>query len=514
MVHAWVVGLLTVYLWTGIQMVLIQAEWGCHEMNAKKSHILRICMPTSASSREMTHKLNALAGPYRVLQDPVANPRTWEKDSAIGINNLVYGLPEAYLADEVIEWNINRELGRYMKLTLTEREQRLITAGLLASFESSSRPGRQRIYKRRFKVSVFHLRALRAIPLGRSGIVRSPGLEPEQGTPLWRRLGKTAIRALYAYGLDMGEVVIAAGEEGQYTVEEVSPILDFADPATVQLYAEAMTEHLRELDQFSSEEAEVLIGMDPEFILYNHHTGKVVPASRFLSHHGEAGCDVLRFQGRRLLPLAELRPAPGREPEEVVRHLLHAFRTANTHISDRNLLWQAGGMPQRGFPLGGHVHFSGVPLTSEFLRILDNYLALPVFLLEDNSSFRRRPNYGFLGDYRVKSYGGFEYRTLPSFLISPLVTKGVIALARLVAENPGHFKRRPLQDEEVFRAFYNGQPERIRPSILSLLSDIAEAEGFGRYEKYLDPFLKAVKSGATWDESTDIRRPWKIQNHS
>lgn len=486
---------------------------GVNEMNSKKIHILRIFMPTSASSREVTYKLNSMAGPYRVLQDPVANPRTWGDESANGMNNVVYGLPETYLADEVVEWNINHKLDRYMKLTSTERERRLVTAGLLASFESS-RSGRQRIYKRRFVVSVFHLRTLRAIPLGRSGVVRSPGLEPEQGTPLCRRLGKTAIRALYAFGLDMGDVVIAAGEEGQYTVEEVSPIPDFTDTATVQLYADAMADHLRELDQFSNEEAEVLIGMDPEFILFNHNTGKVVPASRFLSHHGEAGCDVLRFQGRRLLPLAELRPAPGRDPEEVVRHLLHAFRTANTYISDRNLLWLAGGMPQRGFPLGGHVHFSGVLLTSEFLRVLDNYLALPVFLLEDNSSFRRRPNYGFLGDYRIKSYGGFEYRTLPSFLISPLVTKGVIALAKLIAEDPEHFKRRPLQNEEVFRAFYSGQPGRIRQSILPLLSDIVEAEGFSRYEKYLGPFLAAVESGATWDESTDIRRPWKIQNHS
>jgi len=480
---------------------------------SKKSHILRIFMPTGVSTREMIRKLSSLAGSYRVLQDPAASHRPWEDEPGSSIRGVVYGLPDAYLAEEVVEWSINHELGRYMKLTSTEREQRLITAGLLASCRPS-KPDRQRIYKRRFMVSVFHLRALRAIPIDRSGIVRSSVLEPEQGTLLWRRLEKTAIRALYAFGLDMGDVVIAAGEEGQYTVEEFSPTPDFNDAATVQLYANAMAEHLHQLRQFSSKEAEVLIGMDPEFLLFNRNSGKVVPASRYLSHHGEAGCDVLRFQGRRLLPLAELRPAPGRDPEEVVRHLLHAFRTANTHISDRNLIWQAGGMPQRGFPLGGHVHFSGVPLTSELLRVLDNYLALPVFMLEDSTSFRRRPNYGFLGDYRIKSYGGFEYRTLPSFLISPLVTKGVIALAKLIVEDPRHFQRRPMHNDEVFHAFYSGHPERIRQFIFPLLSDIVQANGYSRYEKYLAPFLEAVKSGLTWDESTDIRGPWKIQNHS
>lgn len=40
-------------------------------------------------------------------------------------------------------------------------------------------------------------------------------------------------------------------------------------------------------------------------------------------------------------------------------------------------------MPQPGFPLGGHLHFSGVALNGALLRALDNYLALPLALLED-----------------------------------------------------------------------------------------------------------------------------------
>lgn len=482
--------------------------------NLEKSQVLRIFVPTGVIAQLLYNQLRLTAGPYRVLQAPAANNmRTNRSDREAALIGIVYGLPEALLAEKVTEYHINDGLERYLKLTPTECEQRLTTAGLLASL-SPSRQARHRVYKRRFKVSVFHLRALRAIPLGQSGIISSPGVEPELGTPLWRRLGKAAIRALYALGLDMGEVIIAAGEEGMYTIEGVSPTPDFSDRATAELYARAMAEQLDELAQFPGERSEVVIGMDPEFLLFNRHTGKVVPASRFLSHHGEAGCDVLRYQGRRLMPLAELRPAPGRNPDEIVRHLLHAFRTADSHIHDRELLWQAGGMPQRGFPLGGHLHFSGVPLTSELLRILDNYLALPVFMLEDSSSFRRRPRYGFLGDFRLKSYGGFEYRTLPSFLISPLVTKGVVALAMLIAEEPACFKRRPLQQEEIYHAFYKGQPELIRPSLPPLLSDIRQAKAYGCYEKYLAPFLTAIESGNTWDESADIRRPWKIRNHS
>ncbi|MNC37864.1 hypothetical protein D3C75_864470 [compost metagenome] len=171
-------------------------------------------------------------------------------------------------------------------------------------------------------------------------------------------------------------------------------------------------------------------------------------------------------------------------------------------------------MPQRGFPLGGHVHFSGVPLTAELLRVLDNYLALPVAAIEDSSSFRRRPLYGNLGDFREQSYGGFEYRTLPSFLVSPLVTKGVIALARLIAENVEVLTLRPLQQDEIYQAFYTGNQKILRNALPRLINDITSTTTYHRYENYISPFLEAVISGRTWDESSDIRRLWKLQNRS
>ena len=70
---------------------------------------------------------------------------------------------------------------------------------------------------------------------------------------------------------------------------------------------------------------------------------------------------------------------------------------------------------------------SRIWLTSRLLRVLDNYLALPFILIEDQNTKLRRPRYGFLGDFRRKTHGGFEYRTLPSWIVSPRITKGVIA---------------------------------------------------------------------------------------
>ncbi|MCZ4142661.1 hypothetical protein BZG17_33240, partial [Escherichia coli] len=129
---------------------------------------------------------------------------------------------------------------------------------------------------------------------------------------------------------------------------------------------------------------------------------------------------------------------------ELIAHLLRAFGSASRSITDHTLIWQAGSMPQRGLPLGGHVHFSGITLNGELLRTLDNYLALPLAMLQDPRGDARRPRYGALGDFRLKSHGGFEYRTLPSFLVSPLVAKGVVGLAGLIASNYRRLRQRPL----------------------------------------------------------------------
>ncbi len=381
------------------------------------------------------------------------------------------------------------------------------------------------------------------------------GNELDPDSILWKRLAKTAVRALYAYGLDLGEVVIHAGEEGRFTVEEMHASPVYGGNRAARLIAEAMSRMLAEqeksdrgLDQAKSYSAKNkhragagldssarsdpefgrergregekgrLIGMDPEFLLFDGRTGKVIPASRYLDRRGIAGCDVLRYRGRRLFPLAELRPEPGSEPRECLRHLLRAFRSAQAAISDDGLLWQAGGMPQRGFPLGGHLHFSGIPLTAELLRALDNYLALPVALLEDSKSSRRRPVYGFLGDFRLQSYDddlqGFEYRTLPSFLVSPLVTKGVVAMARLISEDMTSLQERPLQEDRVFHAFYSGNKELLRQRWDRLAKDIVTAPSYARYEEYIAPFLAAVQSGRSWDESVDIRRSWRLYSDS
>ncbi|WP_223066279.1 putative amidoligase domain-containing protein [Paenibacillus caui] len=340
---------------------------------------------------------------------------------------------------------------------------------------------------------------------------------PEPGSPMFRRLEKTAVRALYVQGLDFGEVTLLSCGSG-YAVASIVPLPELGLGNSARLFAESVrrvaADWALEAAPASSGAAanKMLIGMDPEFLLYDRLRGKIVPASRFLDTAGRAGCDAVWINGRRKYPLAELRPAPGGEPREAVQHLMAAMREASRQIGDKALAWLAGGMPQPGLPLGGHLHFSGVMLTPQLLRALDNYLALPVAALEDPRSRARRPRYGLLGDFRRQAYGGFEYRTLPSFLISPVVTKGVVALAVLIAEEykgPA-LSSLPLNDDEALSAFYQGDRPAIRRLALQVIEEVADLPGFSKYESYLTPMFDAIRSGKMWDETADIREAWKI----
>ncbi|USB34873.1 hypothetical protein [Paenibacillus sp. YPG26] len=417
---------------------------------------------------------------------------------------------------------MNKEIGAFQAADTQSIERRLRTAGIRAELvegpDKNDERERPASYIRKFLVRVLHLRAVEIIPCGwAERTLRSAQEKRDQGchsgmTTLERRLEKIAVRALYTLGLDLGEVVISAGDAGTMVIQRVRALPDLEDESAALQFAEAIVDESVRLAQISSEPLK--LGMDPEFLLYNRNEHKVIPASRFLERAGLAGCDAVRSSGRTLYPIAELRPSPGSEPAELIRNLMGAMKYASRQIHDTSLVWLAGGMPLPGLPLGGHLHFSGLPLTSGLLRTLDNYLALPVALLEDERSKVRRPRYGYLGDYRHQDHGGFEYRTLPSFLLSSLLTKGIVGLAALIAEEHGHLPSRPLISEDVHQAYYLGDKTILRSAFAPLEEEIRSMKGYHRYERYIHPFLETIRLGRTWDESRDIRTVWKIERTS
>ncbi|MZQ87388.1 hypothetical protein GQF01_35245 [Paenibacillus sp. 5J-6] len=409
----------------------------------------------------------------------------------------------------------------------TKRDDQLVLHGLktLASLKKRGLLKDAPVtFTHKYKVAVFHLQTLivyeknetlllseKTLFNQRQANASSAYIEvlPDRATFHVRRASREAVKAIYALGLDYGMVTIGVLPTGHTVVLDVDPVPKLNGKLT-QLFAQAIDRYELALSKELQRKERVMLGTDPEFLLLDPQ-GQVVFADRFLTRKGEVGCDAIVLSGHRLiLPLAELRPQPSRDPRELARNLLSAMQLAARVIPDESLAWLSGGMPVGGFPLGGHIHFSRCWLNGQLLRALDNYLALPLILIEGDTTGQRRPRYGFLGDFRKKSHGGFEYRTLPSWMHSPLITRGVFALAVLIADNYWLLTRQPLQDVDIQAAYYSGDKQRLYGVVARLWQDLEQLKGYEVHAAVLDRFRVRILSMKSWNEREDFRKAWKI----
>jgi len=176
------------------------------------------------------------------------------------------------------------------------------------------------------------------------------------------------------------------------------------------------------------------MGADPEFgFVRPDDLDDLVSACDLIEHNlgGRFGLDGHS-------DIAELRPLPSINPSKVVQNIYDDMVFGYTRNKEtRKFYWRAGSYV--GTPIGGHIHFGtrGL-LRSEkkkyAVRSLDNYLAQIVLLLENAKevSLRNEEDFGFFSDYRGNDCGGLEYRVLGSWLTSPRVAEGVLALAQTV----------------------------------------------------------------------------------
>ncbi|MDB5054769.1 MAG: phage phiEco32-like ligase-type 2 [Bacilli bacterium] len=376
------------------------------------------------------------------------------------------------------------------------------------------------LYHLEYQIPIFHLSALTVFAKKRSSKLWSalPFYETNADQFIEmdltkrvnfyvRRAIREATKAVYALGLDFALVHIGISVKGRTTIIDVMPT-PHLNPRLALLFADAIHKFTEEITHPLP--FPIVLGADPEFILRKPN-GKIVLAAKYMGREGAVGCDAVVLSGHRvILPLVELRPQPSSNPRTLVHFLRRTMHEAAQMIHDPQLEWISGGMPVQGLPLGGHIHFSGIGLSNRLLRVLDNYLALPLVLLEEENSSKRRPRYGFLGDFRRKAHGGFEYRSLPSWLISPSIALGVLSLASLIANHYKILQRQPLHDIETQRAYYKGDKLSILPIIYKLWDDIESTSTFALYHKELKPLRDMMLRMETWQEQEDFRKSWEI----
>jgi hypothetical protein len=378
-----------------------------------------------------------------------------------------------------------------------------------------------RSYTYRYRVPVFQLDALAvwenttqvfrgADKLGVASFVEYQLLPMEQWGKLAKKAAKLAVRAVYSLGLDFALVTIAARGSGDEAIVslEATPQLE---PELERLYADAIVRFHDELmEKRSPVGGQPLLGADPEFILCRPE-GAVVPGSRFFGKKGMVGCDAVILPDKKVIhPLVELRPAPAATPGQLLRHIYETMKLAQARIPDPSLEWLAGGMPVKGLPLGGHIHLSGVPLNSRLLRVMDHGLALLLASIEGDTARNRRPKFGFLGDAKRKTHGGFEYRTPPSWLVDPMIARGCFALVLLLAADYRSWGLFPLEKLEVQRAFYSGDKTILTVIARDLWNEITRLPSYERYRNDLIGLEQHIEEGRVWDERVDFRTAWKI----
>lgn len=325
-----------------------------------------------------------------------------------------------------------------------------------------------------------------------------------------QKLENVGSRALYALQLDAGAVLVAVSGVGDVAVRQVWTLFDLPVTFNEHQISEGFVQYEKSIT-CQQEQSSILIGADPEFIVINEDN-KIVSATKYFDGYlqEQIGADAIRYKGKVIYPLVEIRPLPQPHPVMLLRHIKRLLHDANDYIQDHNIKWLAGAMPYPGIALGGHIHFSGVVVTPRLLHLLDHCAAIVIACLEDPNGRGRYRFYGALGDYRRQPYGGFEYRTLPSWLISPALAKFALTLAYACVAGYDQLSSVAVYRDEWLEAYMNHDEVAMRIASHEIFCWLHQLEIEGINKKDIEVIFDAIAHHKRWNEEVDIRTRWGI----
>ena len=269
----------------------------------------------------------------------------------------------------------------------------------------------------------------------------------------------------------------------------------------------------------------ITLGADPE-IGYMKNNEQVI-ASKLVSNNSFG----VGLDGHSDISEVRLK-TPLKTPKEMVAEIAGYFKELNKKIP-KDVIVIAGGMVGDD-PMGGHLHWGKTKYTKindmkNYGGVLDLYLALPTLMLEDPADAQRRRNssYGRLfidrsGAIETKNYGGFEYRTLASYLVSPTITDSIISLGHTIVHeiDYGSAKLKNLKSfkksEEINKAFNCADKKFLYKYVPKIFKDIQKCMLFrGNYEKEIAGLFGLIKAfsnnNKTWMANKDILVRWGIR---
>lgn len=262
------------------------------------------------------------------------------------------------------------------------------------------------------------------------------------------------------------------------------------------------------------------IGLDAEFLFVDNNN-RIVSASKYVNStsakFGTDGCSTL----------AEIRPTYAVEPDKLVQNMLRTFKTTARNKPIITLYkWRAGSFVG-SYPIGAHIHIgvkaeegdvdyrllqSLMDKRDQLVRVFDRYLAVPVMFLEVSAEAnKRKRSYGQLSGSRAQAWG-IEYRTLPSFIVSPAVTLGILCMAKTLADEV------MFNDLQVVGFDQTSKMEFLASSKSRFWKVMDEVyvryETFAGFKKYKDPIKKVfslMRQGWTFKNIEDMKSEWGIE---
>lgn len=252
------------------------------------------------------------------------------------------------------------------------------------------------------------------------------------------------------------------------------------------------------------------LGADPEFACELNR--EIIVAGDVLQDR-----DTAEFGGDGNGTTFEIRPAPSKNPLQIVNNIRDIFvRHTLDYPEFLKYKWVAGTW-HRGYPLGGHVHF-GISADTlnpkEGVNILDHYVGLISLLLEkkeDGLLRRKGGNYGCMGDLREQDWG-FEYRPMSSWLGSPYVAAAMLCLSKTVMYERLNNPKFPWREYAQPDDYSLMQQDRIRAIFPEIWADITKMFLYQVYKPYIDLVYFLVKNRLTWFPRSSMKESWAIFN--